>query len=59
MPVSAGGFIMITGTPAGPVAGADITCGLEPSSRRRSPSPPPGSAGAPTGRMSWMLWRCP
>jgi hypothetical protein len=38
-PVSADGFLVITGTSAGPVAGADITCGQEPGGACAVPEP--------------------
>ncbi|MGO9670795.1 MAG: hypothetical protein ACLPS1_19865 [Streptosporangiaceae bacterium] len=43
MPVSAGGFLVITGTSAGPVAGADITCGQEPQAPYQAQLAPPGA----------------
>jgi hypothetical protein len=43
MPVSAGGFLVITGTSAGPVAGADITCGQEPQAPYQAQFAPPGA----------------
>ena len=60
-PVSAGGLLMITGTPAArlPVLTSPAVSNLRRparlSSRRREPEPAARTGGGPIGRLAWML----
>src|ERR1022692_3800990 len=61
MPVSVDGLLVIIGTSAGPVAGADITCGQEPQAPYqaqfggcREPEPAARIGWSPVGRLAWM-----
>jgi hypothetical protein len=56
MPVSVDGFLVITGTSAGPVACADITCGREPEPPYQAHFAPPEPD--PATRICWGLIGC-
>ena len=59
MPVSVGGFLVIIGTSAGRVAGADITCGQEPEALYQAqfaPPEPEPAARVGWGLTGWLAW---
>lgn len=59
MPVSVDGFLVIIGTSAGRVAGADITCGQEPEALYQAqfaPPEPEPAARVGWGLTGWLAW---